>query len=120
MNGQFIFETPNLDYFASLIQNTSEDHEETGMTDSPGGLGEMSGHFFTSAPPQHVSLISLPTTQTGPEQYKDLTERASALCSDVQTLKKTNSRFSDHIDAFELCLKTNCSRDGQMVMAKKT
>ncbi|KAF2482907.1 hypothetical protein BDY17DRAFT_138062 [Neohortaea acidophila] len=52
----------------------------------------------------HYPLESLSGPSIGFDRYKDLLDRAAVISNAPQILRRTNSTFSDHIDAFESSL----------------
>lgn len=82
-------------------------------------LDGMSDADFAQQALQRTSLCHFSSHSLGPSHYKDLFDRARPYCTELQSLRRTNSSFSDHIDAFEACLADDCATDSQMAVASK-
>lgn len=108
-SADFAWPVPSLDYFAGLAQNAQYPANAKLREDSSSQIQRTSIEDFTRHPVPSLSLIPLTSNNIGSEHYHELRERAYMVCDEMPILKKTNSLFSDHIDALETCLSTQAS-----------
>jgi hypothetical protein len=90
----------NLDYFSPM--------------DYPEQLEIFDDHQLLPVPdkycPQPLSLDLAFTENLGPLKYRNILETSPTVVCHSMTVKKTNSPFSDHIDALDYCLSWSWSR----------
>lgn len=87
----------SLDYFSAIDCDEKFEHDELLAVKMPNC-------------PTPLCLDLVFTEDLGPLRYKNILETSPAIGRRPFKLKKTNSPFSDHIDALEQCIAWNYSR----------